>query len=512
MSNNMNLNLEYVSNVIRNEYKEWKKGDVIKIVSQTGTGKSYFIKDVLIPYVDRLNRNSIETKPYNILILTNRIALSRQVKLDVLKKLNKKVPNCCKGLDSIRTIDNVNIMNYQSLLELLLNDEFGFSLENYDFVICDEVHYLYSDSFTGRTTIVSDELFKENNNSIRIFMSATITDELEDKINNISCNKVFEYDTNRDYSYLKPHLFFKDEQVVNRIINDKSKDKWLYFVDSKKKGESIRQKLQEYGIDCAFVYRNCKKQDKKELDNIVANEKFDCKVLISTSILDNGINIKDSNVKHIITTVWDETNLIQSIGRIRFESFKNAYNINLYIKVNNGNEINGKLRRVQNNLDVFNLLIEDENKFLKKYGFKLETLPRGINMGSDRKFTYDEISYSYLKIQEKRLSKYKDNPEKFCKSQLRRLHLIPYILDDVEIEVDKDETEKYIKNLIDQPLGKQQQQELIQMINLRDARGRQQKSFKIVNSYLQENYNMHLENKRMYIGSDRVRVWIINNK
>lgn len=508
---NIRLDLEYLSDIIEEQYKEWKKGDIIKIKAQCGCGKSYFVRDVLIPYIDTVNKTSIEYKPYNFLILSNRITLNRQVKIDILNKLGKIVPST-KELDNITTIDNINIISYQKLGEMILNDH-EFTLEDYDLIICDEIHYLYSDSFTGRTKVISDRLFAENNNSIRIFMSATIQPELEETIDAIPCNKIYEYDSNRDYSYLEAYIYHKDEQVVNRIINDKSKDKWLYFVDSKKKGESIRQKLQEYGIDCAFVYRGCNKDDKKQLDNIVNNETFSCKVLISTSILDNGINIKDNNIKHIVATIFDDTNLLQSISRVRLEDFKNAYNINLYIKENNGNEINGKLRRVQNNLKIFDLLIEDEDKFLKKYGFKLDTLPAGVCVGSDRRFTYDEITYRYLMIQEKRLSKYKDNPSNFCKNQIRKLlHLIPSVLDDVEIEVDKNNEKKYLTSLVDKPLDKNAREQLASTLNLRDEYNRPLKSFRVINSYLQEYHNMHLENKRMYIGSDRVRVWIINNK
>lgn len=509
MSNNVRLNLEYVSDIIGDDYKNWKKGDLVKIKAQCGTGKSYFVRDVLIPYIDTVNKTSIECKPYNFLILSNRINLSRQIKIDVLKKMGKIIPSCDKALDDITTIDNINIISYQKLGELILNDPL-FDLENYDIIICDEIHYIYSDSFTGRTKSISDRLFSDNMNAIRIFMSATIQPELEEKIDNISGNKIYKYDSNRDYSYIESYLYHKDNQVINRIINDKSSDKWLYFVDSKKKGESIRQKLEEYGVDCAFVYRGCKKSDAKQLKHIVNSEKFSCKVLISTSILDNGINIKDDSVRHIIANIFDDTNLLQSISRVRIEDFKKAQKINLYVKINNGNEINGKLKRVQNTLKIFDLLIEDEDLFLKKYGYKLDSLPAGVIMGADRRFTHDTITYSYLKIQEKRLSKYKDDASNFCKNQMRTLlHTIPSILDDVEIEADTDNIKKYLASLVGKPLDKNDRGELINMINLTDNRGRQQKTLKTIRGYLEETYGMTIESKVMRLNGSQNTYWLV---
>ena len=43
------LNLEWVSNLVGEEYKQWRDGDVIIIESQTGTGKTHFMQNILWP-------------------------------------------------------------------------------------------------------------------------------------------------------------------------------------------------------------------------------------------------------------------------------------------------------------------------------------------------------------------------------------------------------------------------------------------------------------------------------
>ena len=59
------------------------------------------------------------------------------------------------------------------------------------------------------------------------------------------------------------------------------------------------------------------------------NEKFSPQVLISTSVLDNGINIKDRTVKNVVVDVFDKTEMIQMLGRIRVEQ---GQTINLYLR------------------------------------------------------------------------------------------------------------------------------------------------------------------------------------
>ena len=71
-----NLNLKWVSDTIGEEYKQWSKGDIVTIQAQTGTGKTYFVKNVLVPYLDKYE---------NMLIVSNRVNLKRQVKIDLLK-------------------------------------------------------------------------------------------------------------------------------------------------------------------------------------------------------------------------------------------------------------------------------------------------------------------------------------------------------------------------------------------------------------------------------------------
>lgn len=57
-----------------------------------------------------------------------------------------------------------------------------------------------------------------------------------------------------------------------------------------------------------------------------------CKVLITTSVLDNGFSIEDDNVKNIVICTDDKTEFLQELGRKRINKDKGE-TVNLYIRV-----------------------------------------------------------------------------------------------------------------------------------------------------------------------------------
>ncbi|MFQ9297674.1 MAG: DEAD/DEAH box helicase [Clostridia bacterium] len=512
---NIKLNVQYVTDVIGEEYKKWRSGDVVKIKTQTGSGKTYFIKNTLIPYIDEINNLKI-FNDFKVLILTNRIALSRQTKNDLLKKYNMQIPSNLKDLDKIKQIKNITLMNYQSLNEYIMNES-NFNVNYYDYIICDEIQYIFEDSFTGNTELALNELiYKSNKESIKIFMSATM-EQLDNMINKSNC-RIWEYDTNRDYSYLIPHTYSKQEQLIKQIDDDKSKDKWLIFVASIQKGKDLLKELQEKNIDAVMIYKGRRdKKSRDEFNNIITKEKFSCKVLITTKLLDNGVNIMDDKVKNIVVNSWSRENLIQSIGRVRFKNLKEAYNINLYLDEKTHKQVWSKLNATNKTLKHFELLIADKNECNKKFRNKLNQLPNGIHLDKNNQFIFDKVTYANLlktKIEMTNLEK-DFNSISYINKQLSWLGINDkeiIRLEEIQAKQTNDEIEEYIKSLIDKPLGKQQREELIQMINLRDARGRQQKTLKTINAYLQENYNIYMESKVIRFDGNRVRVWILKNK
>lgn len=371
------LKLKWVSDIIGDEYKKWNVGANILLQAQTGAGKTYFITNILIPYLKGQNKR--------VLYICNRTNLKRQVKKDLLKQFNKEIPNI-DDLDKLFTIENVTVMSYQAIQEFILDQQYGgdkFNINCYDYIICDEIHYMLADAgFQNKTRISVDELIREHMPSItRIFISATM-EQLENLIIT-SQEKLFLvaapiiYKTGEDYSYINPIAFNnnpKKDIIKNLIINDKSKDKWVLFVTKKQTGEGLKKELLIKGITAEFIKSG---SINNEVDNIVNNSKFNSKVLICTKAMDNGININDDSVKNIVIWEYDYITFKQCLGRIRID-IENAREINLYIPKLYKNSFTGKLKRIQEKLNDIKLLNDDYIGFCKKYDNSLNYISTDI--------------------------------------------------------------------------------------------------------------------------------------
>ena len=123
----------------------------------------------------------------------------------------------------------------------------------------------------------------------------------------------------------------KAAAVLNIMNPPPSKDnKWIVFVDSKREGYDLKKILKEAGVSAAYVDRDIS-DPQKVRNEIIQNEKFSQPVLITTQVLDSGINICDEAVKNIVIFYTDRTEFIQSLGRKRLLS--NEAGINIWASV-----------------------------------------------------------------------------------------------------------------------------------------------------------------------------------
>ena len=74
------------------------------------------------------------------------------------------------------------------------------------------------------------------------------------------------------------------------------------------------------------------------------------------------------------------------------------------------------------------------------------------------------------------------------------------------------ELKEYLETLVGKKLYKEDREELIEKLNLRDNYNRLQKKISTLNDYLSDNYNMMLISKRVKEKGKLVTVWILNNK
>src|SRR5665648_131812 len=375
------LNLRWVSDTIGDSYKKWELGSTVIIEAQTGTGKTFFIKNVLIDYLGAGER---------LLFVCNRTYLKRQLKIDLLKKFGLPIPmkKNKKGiekidmdaLDDITTIKNITITSYQAIQHAALDEKYDgklFDLKLFTYVVMDECHYIMADAgFVNDCKFAYEKLIKDRCiNIIKIFISATIN-EVREPI--IKCAKkgigirpkIHEYTTGIDYSYLNPIYFDNNwTDIINTIKNDKTDEKWLIFISDLEDGNKI---LKELGKDNCSIIKAGSKSD--ELDSIISSSKFNNKVLICTKAMDNGINIDDDLVKNIVIMAWDKITFIQELGRRRVDISKEVEVINLYITTRMKKSFLTKLKLHLQKQSQIDLLDSDRRDFNKKYDNKMKKL------------------------------------------------------------------------------------------------------------------------------------------
>lgn len=425
----------FVSETIMEQYLNWKPGDIVVIQAQTGTGKTYFVLNKLLPYVHAQGKR--------LLYLSNRTALREQVRNSYNAEFDS----------------SLQITNYQSfertiisgrhpsgagqeildceywvmdeahyfLADAIFNDEIGNSLGNilsqrtnhvlifmtattdYLFLslgqsgllhapppkfIFEEYSALYNcNGFLAKSNLISQLSapglllkYKESSDAVRnnydsylSIMDSVINNRLPqmplppmpyadtvppldkfqrkfESYNSYFANakkSIFYYQSDCDYSHYQPVYFNSLLQLCNRISRTSPTEKWLIFVSSKHQGMEIKTCLNALDVPCIMITAETKKYNFKKLkiqpkefyayQSIIDNEVSPYRVTISTSVLDNGINLKDPLLKHIAILEMNPTSFLQMLGRKRFADSQD--HVKVYLQSKNIKEIKSYYRK-----------------------------------------------------------------------------------------------------------------------------------------------------------------------
>ncbi|MDE5770655.1 MAG: hypothetical protein K2I06_03340 [Ruminococcus sp.] len=256
--------------------------------------------------------------------------------------------------------DNLDIMiiSYQcAALNCMLRDNrFLDFCSQARYLVFDEAHYILDDANfnKGISFFTQTCLGKSFPNATKIFMSGTMEEiyeyiqtinrfpkepteiikenELLDKkgddffsnnisgiiYNNQNINSVLSLPT--DYSYIQPYKYKTIDDICSQIAQTSINEKWMIFVKSINEGVMLKLVLQ--GICNNSVYflnaENKNDDENAEIYNqLICESRFDCRVLIATTVIYNGINVKDDNVKHIVVPFAPMSVVKQLLGRKR---------------------------------------------------------------------------------------------------------------------------------------------------------------------------------------------------
>lgn len=374
---------KYISDVItEKDVASWKNGERILIHAQTGSGKSHFVKNVLYRYCRDNNKK--------VLLLSNRAILKAQNEVDLEGKL-----------------DVIHIENYQKLESEVLNGRTIKELfMDYDIIVYDETHYLFSDSqFNRNTDLLIDPII--NNPKDKIFVFCTATPEAL-----LYYNPTFErnYSIPFNYDYIEDIYFYSKNATIEEILNNiPQNEKVIYFSSDAFDAYEIASHHEDAEFICSESNKNfAKRSSKKTIHEIVNYNTFYSRILCTTKVLDNGINIIDKNVKHIIIDMLDPISLVQCLGRKRI--IDNDDKITVYIKNYHGGWLYSQIESLNAKL-----------KFVEE----IERIGVDNFQAKYKKKDFDDIIQNDFTINQSKLVHYKTN-RKFYSTMLNDRDKVGY--------------------------------------------------------------------------------------
>lgn len=324
-----------------------------------------------------------------------------QVIGDILKRFEYQYEllKDCK----IYSPDNVNKMTKEEILdsddelvELTYNSTLlflNYKLKNCRRIVLDECQYFTSDSRFNRNTFKEFEYLFKHTKATKIYFSATPetfisalqkyfkvnTDELKDYNTEIAIINLFENQVSdlieiNSKKYNIEFINYNDREVFldNQIKNSSQRDKLLYFTSDKLFGFAMCNRAngssyhKEFSKGGSIIYSLASKDSdqkfKKYIDyiqrqNIKQNNIFDTDVLVATKVLENGINLKDENLKRIVIDYVEWDSVIQMIGRVRVKKRETAEPIKVYIIV-------PSIKMLKSRINKKKKLLEDDSKNL----------------------------------------------------------------------------------------------------------------------------------------------------
>lgn len=160
-----------------------------------------------------------------------------------------------------------------------------------------------------------------------------------------------------DYSQYDLRYFCTEEDMTQLICEEckSSNEKWLVFIDSMDTGLVMETKLRTVGFDAVFLSERKIKEEsrcKATYHEIINAQRYTCQILITTPVLDCGINIVDESVKNVVLFQHDYTIFVQSLGRKRLQQ---GERVNLFIRVLRSKTIQYHCRLIEQKLDYISM-------------------------------------------------------------------------------------------------------------------------------------------------------------
>lgn len=344
----------YVSQAIGEAISGWGVGRYV-IDAGTGAGKTTAIIDLLKRNVTSCPRFEVEGRK-RILYLCNRKALWEQI---VQAVLGDGVKRDFRDLDLINwamseclRFEFIDVQTYQKLQKDYQEDPER-TLEHikrcYTYIVCDEAHYFVNDAkFNHKTNVAYQCIEQLVSCKTVIYMSATMDFLIQKWKEEGTLSPENYYRIPRRKSCISEiRFYYRDAERKALLDSIPSGEKAVVFVTSYATLERMRL---IYGDTAAYYCSGNNKHGSMDaLYDCVHDGKLLKRILFTTTVLYNGVDIKDEKVKHIFIEQWLPMEVIQEIGRKR--PLNENDTCKLYLRGKGMRELETRLKEANQNLE-----------------------------------------------------------------------------------------------------------------------------------------------------------------
>lgn len=376
-----------------------RKGKIQIITAPTGAGKTYFVQQNVIKIAKG------EFKPFGAsdkktLLLANRSALLDQIKDDLKNNLDATYFETMEEEEYVTR--HIDMISYQSATKKFFED-INF-LDNYKLIIADECHYFLNDSWNNTTQFTLNKFIEHSVDNTTLFFSAT-TEEIKgymDIIKDIEFsgrelyNEVLSIEESMDLGFNERlDVIVTNDTLDNVMKNIPYNEKFVIFVNERFSKNKIEEYSNKYSHDnrlVGFLYSKWEQKGRgfiednemsRRYKDVLNKEGFyddDMLGIIANSAIDNGINFKMQDLKHIILlNQYDLVQIQQFIGRKRHNKNNIEDRTNVYIISHNKDElisIKSKCDKTINYYKDYKKL--SLNEFWDKYILEINTNIRAV--------------------------------------------------------------------------------------------------------------------------------------
>lgn len=487
------------SMLIEDKYKTWKNTKVI-LDGGTGTGKTYFVLNILGKYAEQQRKS--------ILYLCNRSALKGQTEHDVL---------------SMKLKETVTVMTYQTLQNKIRNKK---QIPEFDYIVADECHYFTNDALFNEYTDLAYKYLKKQKDNVIIYISATAKVYFNWMKSHEYVKEENYYFIPKNYDYVKKIFFYNKKFLVpqiDKILEEEPESKIIVFCNSISRMLELYKK---YG-DTATYFASKKAQKVKDIceEDCIDQHKdgtvtFDKRILITTKVMDNGVNIKDVKVKHIFSEILDVDSAIQALGRKRKTSEDDT--CTFYLKDYSGQAIQGLINTNEYQTEPVMTYRLNYEEFLFQYGQNRERIRK--NKIFYAKFLDDKeqnhIAYNSMRLNKYLMDNTVLNQMKETSYRSVMVELLGYAVadkcEDLEVNIEeKDEFLEYLKSIEGKWLYSADRKEVVKKFEDIGVKLRRQ-GINTLNGALQDfyenRYKCRFRNKELDENGKPTRKTLVDNR